>query len=234
MIKINNLSKFYAPNIYALRNITLDIGEGMFGLVGPNGAGKTSLIRILAGLATPSGGTVEIFGHDITTPDGAMAVKTHLGYLPQDLGLYPNLTAWEFLDYIATMKGLTDKRLRQRQVSQVLENVRLRDVSHRYIKTYSGGMKRRVGIAQTLLGNPKLVIIDEPTVGLHPEERIGLRNLLSELATRYTVILSTHSIEDISQSCQRLAAIGAGQLLFQGSPAELIAEVDGNVWLVET
>lgn len=234
MIEIINLTKTYPGDVRALRGINLEIGSGMFGLVGPNGAGKTTLMRILAGLIAPTGGDVEIFGHDVTTPAGKMAVKAQLGYLPQELGLYPNLTAVELLDYIAALKGIANKAARRQQIAAVLEQVRLADAAHRRLKTYSGGMKRRVGIAQALLGDPRLIIVDEPTVGLDPEERVRLRNLLSDLAARRTVILSTHIIEDISQSCSALAALGEGTVLFQGSPGDLIAQVQGKVWLVET
>ena len=234
MINIQNLTKIYPGNVQALREITFEIGPGLFGLVGPNGAGKTSLLRILAGLSQPSAGQVHIWGHDVTTPTGRVAIKAQLGYLPQELGLYPQLTATEFLDYIARLKGVADQRTRQRQVAEALAQVRLSEVADRHLKTYSGGMKRRVGIAQALLGHPRLVIVDEPTVGLDPEERVRLRNLLSELATHCTVLLSTHIIEDISQSCQTLAVIARGQVCFHGSPATLTAEVQGQVWLVNT
>jgi ABC-type multidrug transport system ATPase subunit len=234
MISIKDLTKIYAGNVPALQGLTLEIGAGMFGLVGPNGAGKTSLMRILAGLVEPTSGDVHIFGHDVTTAPGKMAVKAHLGYLPQELGLYPTLTATEFLDYIALLKGFSDKATRRQQVREVLAQVRLSDVADRRLKTYSGGMKRRVGIAQALLGQPQLVIVDEPTVGLDPEERVRLRNLLSDLATRCTVILSTHIIEDISQSCRALAVIGQGRLLFHGSPSELVEPVRGRVWVVDS
>ncbi|MCB0223263.1 MAG: ATP-binding cassette domain-containing protein [Anaerolineae bacterium] len=206
----------------------------MFGLVGPNGAGKTSLIRILAGLIAPTTGSIQILGHDLSTSKGKQAVKAVLGYLPQELGVYPNLSAREFLDYIAILKGITRSANRQQQIEAVLEKVRLTEVAHRPLKTYSGGMKRRVGIAQAILGQPKLLIVDEPTTGLDPEERIRLRNLLSELAAERTVILSTHIIADISQSCNALAIIGQGRLLFQGSPQQLVEQVQGQVWLIET
>ncbi|MEJ2557609.1 MAG: ABC transporter ATP-binding protein [Anaerolineae bacterium] len=234
MIEITNLTKTYPGNVQALRGLTLEIGAGMFGLVGPNGAGKTTLMRILAGLVQPTGGSVHVLGHDVTTLEGKMAVKAQLGYLPQELGLYPSLTAAEFLDYVAMLKGITDKAARRRQIGEALEQVRLTDVANRHLKTYSGGMKRRVGIAQALLGHPRLVIVDEPTVGLDPEERVRLRNLLSDLATRCTVFLSTHIIEDISQSCNALAAIGQGKVLFHGSPRDLILQAQGKVWMVET
>lgn len=234
MIKITGLTKTYPGDVQALRGLDLKIGSGMFGLVGPNGAGKTSLIRILAGLIAPTTGSIQILGHDLSTSKGKQAVKAVLGYLPQELGVYPNLSAREFLDYIAILKGITRSANRQQQIEAVLEKVRLTEVAHRPLKTYSGGMKRRVGIAQAILGQPKLLIVDEPTTGLDPEERIRLRNLLSELAAERTVILSTHIIADISQSCNALAIIGQGQLLFQGSPQQLVEQVQGQVWLIET
>jgi ABC-2 type transport system ATP-binding protein len=234
LIEILNLTKTYPGNVQALRGVSLEIETGMFGLVGPNGAGKTTLMRILAGLIQPSGGEAHIFGHDVTTPAGKMAIKAQLGYLPQELGLYPNLTASEFLDYIAMLKGISPNVARRQQVTEALEQVRLADVAHRRLKTYSGGMKRRVGIAQALLGQPNLVIVDEPTVGLDPEERVRLRNLLSNLAARRTVLLSTHIIEDISQSCNALAVIDQGQVLFQGNPRDLTRQAQGKVWTIET
>jgi len=207
MITISALTKTYPGSVQALRGVDLEIGSGMFGLLGPNGAGKTTFMRLLAGLIRPTSGRVNVFGHDVTTPQGKLAVKALLGYLPQELGLYPDLTAREFLDYVAILKGVTDGRTRRGQIEEALELVRLSDVANRRVKTYSGGMKRRVGIAQAILGNPKLLIVDEPTVGLDPEERVRLRNLLSDMAMRCIVILSTHIVEDISQSCNDLAVI---------------------------
>jgi ABC-2 type transport system ATP-binding protein len=212
----------------------LTIGVGMFGLVGPNGAGKTSLMRILSGLIRPTSGGVRVFGHDVTTEQGKLAAKAMLGYLPQELGVYPNLTAYEFLDYIAALKGIAQRTVRQQQIADALESVRLTDVAHRRLRTYSGGMKRRVGIAQAILGNPRLLVVDEPTAGLDPEERVRLRNLLSDMAAERTVILSTHIVEDISQSCNDLAVINQGQVLFRGSPRDLVAQARGKVWIVAT
>jgi ABC-type multidrug transport system ATPase subunit len=234
MIAIQSLTKTYAGSVHALRGVDLTIGPGMFGLVGPNGAGKTTLMRILAGLLRPTSGRAQVFDHDVSTPAGKSAVKALLGYLPQELGLYPDLNAREFLDYIAILKGLTDGATRRAQIAEVLDLVRLTEVAGRRLKTYSGGMKRRVGIAQALLGAPRLLIVDEPTSGLDPEERVRLRNLLSEMAQRCTVILSTHIVEDISQSCNDLAVIGQGQVLFHGSPRDLITRAQGHVWAIVT
>jgi ABC-type multidrug transport system ATPase subunit len=175
---------------------------------------------------------VRVFGHDLRDTNGKFAAKALLGYLPQELGLYPNLTPVEFLDYIAVLKGITDASARRQQIDELIEQVRLGDAVNRRLKTYSGGMKRRVGIAQALLGTPKLIIVDEPTVGLDPEERVRLRNLLADTAQRCTVILSTHIIEDISQSCNDLAMMDNGKVLYRGSPRELIANARGHVWIV--
>jgi ABC-type multidrug transport system ATPase subunit len=234
MITITHLTKTYPGGVAALRGVDLEIGPGMFGLVGPNGAGKTSLMRILAGLVRPSDGAVSVFGHDVTSEAGKLATKALLGYLPQDLGFYPHLTAAEFLDYIAILKGVTDGRARRRQIDEALEAVRLGEVAGRQIRTFSGGMKRRVGVAQAILGEPQLLIVDEPTVGLDPEERVRLRNLLSDIAARCIVILSTHIIEDISQSCNDLAVIAKGRVLYRGSPRDLISRARGRVWNVLT
>jgi ABC-type multidrug transport system ATPase subunit len=232
MIEIQHLTKTYSGGVQALAGIDLTIGSGMFGLVGPNGAGKTTLMRIIAGLMRPSQGSVRIFGHDLSSADGKFAAKSLLGYLPQELGLYPNLSCREFLDYIGILKGVTDANQRKRQIAELLEEVRLTDVADHKLKTYSGGMKRRVGVAQALLGSPRLLIVDEPTVGLDPEERVRFRNLLSSMASRCTVILSTHIIEDISHSCNNLAVMNKGRVVYTGSPSDLILRARGNVWYV--
>lgn len=234
MIEIQNLTKIYRNKVHALNGIDLSIGTGMFGLVGPNGAGKTTLMRILAGLLRASGGSVTVFGHDLSSYNERQAAKASLGYLPQDLGLYPNLNAYEFLDYMAILKGVTDKGERQHQVADLIEQVRLTDAARRRLKTFSGGMKRRIGIAQALLGDPKLLIVDEPTSGLDPEERVRFRNLLSDMATERTIILSTHIVEDISQSCNDLAVMRAGRVIFRGAPGDLIERARGHVWMITT
>jgi ABC-2 type transport system ATP-binding protein len=235
MIEIAGLTKTYgrgAKTAQALRGIDLRIGSGMFGLLGPNGAGKTTLMRILAGIANPSHGALRVEGHDLTTQAGKRAVKSVLGYLPQELGMYLELTAAQFVDYMAILKGLDEPRERQRRVAAVLEMVALQDAAGRKIKGFSGGMKRRVGIAQALVNDPQLLIVDEPTAGLDPEERIRFRNLLVNLAADRTVILSTHIVEDIGQTCRDLAVLAKGRILFRGSPAELAGAVGGHVWNV--
>ena len=234
MITLSQLTKTYPGNIQALRGVDLEIGPGMFGLVGPNGAGKTTLMRILAGLVRPTGGQVRVLGHDVTTSQGKLAVKSSLGYLPQELGLYPDLSAREFLDYVAILKGITHKSQRREQVENVAGRVHLDGGLDRKLKTFSGGMKRRVGIAQALLGDPALLVVDEPTAGLDPEERVHLRNLLADMAANRTVILSTHIIEDVSQSCNDLAVLDQGAIRFHDSPRTLIEMARGKVWMITT
>ena len=236
-IRITQLSKAYgkgAQVVHALRGVELQIGPGMFGLLGPNGAGKTTLMRVLAGLVTPTSGQVWVGGHDLATESGKVAVKSVLGYLPQELGLYPDLTARQFLDYMAILKGLADANLRAGRVDEALELVGLTDVSARKLKGFSGGMKRRIGIAQALLNDPQILIVDEPTAGLDPEERIRFRNLLVDLASDRIVLLSTHIVEDISQTCRDMAVLDRGLLRFRGSPSELIARAQGVVWQIKT
>jgi ABC-type multidrug transport system ATPase subunit len=189
-------------------------------------------MRILAGIANPTGGSVVIDKHNMSSESGKQAVKSILGYLPQELGMYTELTAYHFVDYMAILKGIDDPQERQIQVRKALDVVGLVDESGRKIKGFSGGMKRRVGIAQALVNNPRLLIVDEPTAGLDPEERIRFRNLLVRLAEERTVILSTHIVEDIGQTCRDLAVLARGQVIFRGSPVELTQAADGHVWTV--
>src|SRR5579864_4296171 len=186
-IEIGGLHKVYRGDVHALDTVDMSIPGGMFGLLGPNGAGKTTLMRIMAGILRPTSGDLYIGEYDCNTEHGRTAVKRVLGYLPQDLGVYPDLNAREFLDYIGILKGMDDRKVRQRRVNELLEVVSLTSAAHRKLKTFSGGMKRRIGIAQALLNDPRLLIVDEPTAGLDPEERIHFRNLLSELAGDSTV-----------------------------------------------
>ena len=231
-INAQHLHKVYRGNVQALNDLTLTISGGMFGLLGPNGAGKTTLLRIFAGILRPTSGTISIGAYDGTTESGRNAIKRSLGYLPQDIGMYPDLTAREFLDYIGILKGVHERKARQEVVDTLLETVALGSVAQRKLKTFSGGMKRRVGIAQALLDNPKLLIVDEPTAGLDPEERIRFRNLLSDLAGDRTVLLSTHIVEDIAQTCRNLAVMKSGRVIFQGTTSKLISETRGHVWTV--
>jgi ABC-type multidrug transport system ATPase subunit len=234
MITVSQLTKIYGKKVQALCGVDLEIGDGMFGMVGPNGAGKTTLMRILAGLLQPTSGKVSVLGHNVTTGRGKQAIKEVLGYLPQELGLYLDLSALEFLEYVALLKGVTGKVERKKQLDETLELVGLTQDARRRLRTYSGGMKRRVGIAQALLGRPQLLIVDEPTSGLDPEERVRVRNLLAEMSANCTVILSTHIVEDVSQSCNDLAVINLGQVLFRGSPGEIIDKARDHVWNLTT
>jgi ABC-type multidrug transport system ATPase subunit len=229
-IRIQHLSKTYRGGIQALKDINLVIETGMFGLLGPNGAGKTTLLRILATLLRPTHGLAKVDGFDVTDRQQKWAVKQMLGYLPQELGLYPNLTVSEFLYYIATLKNIHDPRLRADEVANVIARTRLNPVAHLRIQTLSGGMKRRVGIAKALLGDPQLLIVDEPTAGLDPEERVRFRNFLAQLATDRIVILSTHIVEDIATSCRKMAVLDRGHLRFHGSPGDLINSAADQVW----
>jgi ABC-type multidrug transport system ATPase subunit len=235
VVEIAGLGKTYgrgARAAQALCGIDLQIPSGMFGLLGPNGAGKTTLMRILAGIVNPSRGAVRVEDHDLATESGKRGAKALLGYLPQELGMYPELTAAQLVDYMALLKGLDEPRRRSRRVAEVLEMVALQDAADRKIKGFSGGMKRRVGIAQALVNDPRVLIVDEPTAGLDPEERIRFRNLLVNLAADRTVILSTHIVEDIGQTCRDIAVLAKGRVLFRGSPAELTNAATGHVWTV--
>ncbi len=233
-IEINDLSKVYRGGVQAINAIDMTITGGMFGLLGPNGAGKTTLMRILAGILRPTNGSIHIGEYDIDTERGRTSVKRMLGYLPQDLGMYPDLSAREFLDYVGILKGMDNRKARRQRVEELLETVSLTNVANRKLKTYSGGMKRRIGIAQALLNDPKLLIVDEPTAGLDPEERIRFRNLLSDLGGDRTVLLSTHIVEDIAQTCRNLAIMKSGKVVFQGTTAELVGETRGKVWIITT
>ena len=233
-IAINHLDKTYRGGVNALNNVTLNIEDGIFGLLGPNGAGKTTLMRILAGILHPTNGMLHIGDYDGNTAHDRSAIKRVLGYLPQDFGVYPDLSAREFLDYIGILKGLDDRSARKRRVQELLEIVSLTPVANRRLKTYSGGMKRRIGIAQALLNDPQLLIVDEPTAGLDPEERIRFRNLLSDLGGNRTILLSTHIVEDIAQTCKNLAIMNSGHIIYQGTVVDLLREALGKVWIITT
>ncbi|MEV4458946.1 ATP-binding cassette domain-containing protein [Microbispora sp. NPDC049633] len=232
-IMISGLRRRFG-RVEALRGVDLEVPGGMFGLLGTNGAGKTTLMRILAGVLSPTGGRVLVGGHDLTTRAGRLAVQRRLGYLPQDLGLYPDLTTQEFLDYIGLLKGLDDDTARRRQIGELLDMVGLADVAGRRLKGFSGGMRRRVGIAQALLGDPALVVVDEPTAGLDPEERIRFRTLLAQIAGRRTVLLSTHIVEDVAQTCQEAAVMAEGRVVFTGPVTGIVDRAQGATWEVVT
>ncbi|GAA1897606.1 ATP-binding cassette domain-containing protein [Asanoa iriomotensis] len=232
-IEIADLRRRFG-RVTALDGVDLTVSGGMFGLLGTNGAGKTTLMRILAGVLPATSGRVVVGGNDLSTRGGRVAVQRRLGYLPQELGLYPDLTPTEFLDYVGLLKGLDDRAARRGQVGDLLDLVGLSDVAGRKLKGFSGGMRRRVGIAQALLGDPTLLIVDEPTVGLDPEERIRFRTLLSSLAGARTVLLSTHIVEDVAQTCRQTAVLAAGRVLFTGQVTDLTARAEGVTWEIVT
>ena len=219
----------YSGGKHALRDVNLDIPMGMFGLLGPNGAGKSTLMRILVALMEPTSGEVNIFGYDLRRE--RKEIRRILGYLPQDFRFFAKYTTYEFLDYAARLSGMTNARKRRQAVDEMLETVGLFDVRERYAEKLSGGMKRRLGIAQALIHKPKVIIVDEPTTGLDPEERIRFRNLLSEFSKNdVTIILSTHIVGDISSTCNCMALMNHGQVDFYGSPQQMLARAEGKVW----
>lgn len=224
---IDNVSKRYKGNVWGLRNFSLELRTGVLGLLGPNGAGKSTLMRILATITKATEGKVTWNGIDIAhSPNALRAV---LGYLPQDFGIYPNLNAVEFLEYLAAIKGL-DSRLARKHINELLQVVNLVEARKRPLGGCSGGMKQRLGIAQALLNDPQLLIVDEPTVGLDPEERVRFRNLLADLSGERIVILSTHIVSDVEAAATDIAIIAKGQLLTHFSPEALLQKVDGKVW----
>jgi ABC-2 type transport system ATP-binding protein len=228
-LAVEGLCKDYRAKPGALRNVDLSLGSGVLGLLGPNGAGKSTLMRILATITQPTAGRVLWNGTNIgREPDILRAV---LGYLPQDFGVYPNLSAREFLEYLSTVKGISAATARKR-INELLELVNLADVAKRPLGGYSGGMRQRVGIAQALLNDPQLLIVDEPTAGLDPEERVRFRNLLSELSGERIVILSTHIVSDVEAVATSIAILAHGQLLAHGTPEALLSTVAGKVWEV--
>jgi ABC-2 type transport system ATP-binding protein len=232
-IQAHQLTKRYRGGGLALDHLDLTVPGGMFGLLGANGAGKTTLMRILAGILAPTAGTATVNGIPLDNTRNRRRIRRELGYLPQDLGLYPDLTARQFLDYIAILKGIHDTPLRRRSIEHLLATVALAEHANRKVGTFSGGMKRRLGIAQALLGQPRLIIVDEPTAGLDPAERVRFRNLLTELARDRTVLLSTHIVEDIASTCPRLAVMADGRILHTGSTASLIDVARDRVWLID-
>ncbi len=231
-ITIQGLNKIYKNGKHALKDINLEIEEGMFGLLGPNGAGKTTLMRILVTLMKPTSGIVKFNGYDLIK--NRREVRAMLGYLPQEFHFFAKLKTWEFLDYVASLSGLTNSRERKKAVDEMLEKVGLYEVRDRLANKLSGGMKRRLGIAQALIGDPKIVIVDEPTTGLDPEERIRFRNILSDLSNRdVTIILSTHIVGDISSTCTNMALLNQGEVAFKGSPEKLINQAKGKTWRLQ-
>jgi ABC-type multidrug transport system ATPase subunit len=226
-LTVTDLGKQYRSDLWGLKDFTLDIKPGILGLLGPNGAGKSTFMRMIATITRPTEGTIRWDDADVVrSPDTLRAV---LGYLPQDFGVYPNLNAVEFLEYMAAIKGLDSATARKR-IDELLLLVNLKDAARRPLGGYSGGMKQRVGIAQALLNDPQLLIVDEPTVGLDPEERVRFRNLLSDLSGERIVILSTHIVSDVEATATSIALVNRGRLLCESAPEELLKELEGKVW----
>ena len=225
---ITNLTKTYPNGVKALDDLNLTIGTGMFGLLGPNGAGKSSLMRTIATLQSPDSGSIT-FG-DIDVLKDKMALRKVLGYLPQSFGVYPKMSAEDLLDYFATLKGISSKSERITLVKEVLDITNLYDVRKKHVAGYSGGMKQRFGIAQLLLNNPKLIIVDEPTAGLDPAERHRFLNVLREVGTNCTVIFSTHIVEDVKELCNDMAILNGGKILKQATPSQARKELVGQIW----
>lgn len=227
-LKINNLSKTYANGTKALHDISLEVSNGMFGLLGPNGAGKSSLMRTLVTLQEADHGT--IFLNDIDVLNDKDEIRRHVGYLPQEFGLYPKVSAETLLNHFATLKGIRDKKDRNKLVSELLERVNLHSHKHKKLGGFSGGMKQRFGIAQALIASPKLIIVDEPTAGLDPEERNRFHNILADLGSDTIVILSTHIVEDVKDICTDMAILNQGNIVLRGNPLRIIEETQGKIW----
>ena len=225
---IKDLTKTYKNGVKAIDNLTIEIGTGMFGLLGPNGAGKSSLMRTIATLQSPDAGSIML--GDINVLEDQMSLRKVLGYLPQSFGVYPKMSAENLLDYFATLKGISDKNERSAIIKEVLEITNLYDVRRKDVAGYSGGMKQRFGIAQLLLNNPKLIIVDEPTAGLDPAERHRFLNVLREVGTNSTVIFSTHIVEDVKELCNEMAILNGGRILKHTTPQEATKEIEGTIW----
>ena len=227
-VTITGLSKTYPNGVKALKNVSLTIGNNMFGLLGPNGAGKSTLMRTVATLQEPDSGSINVDGINVLTQKNE--VRKILGYLPQEFGVYPKISALDMLNHLAVLKGITHASDRKEMIEALLQQTNLWDVRKKALSTFSGGMKQRFGIAQALLANPRLIIVDEPTAGLDPAERNRFLNLLSSIGREVTVILSTHIVEDVRELCARMAIIAAGELLLEGAPSEALAALRGKIW----
>ncbi len=228
ILSLKNVSKTYGNGVKALDHVSIDIQKGMFGLLGPNGAGKSSLMRTIATLQTPDTG--EIYLDDLNILEDKIEFRKTLGYLPQEFGVYPKMSAEDLLHYFASLKGITNKSERKAIVEKALEVTNLTDVRHKHVAGYSGGMKQRFGIAQLLLNDPKLIIVDEPTAGLDPAERHRFLNVLREIGTNHIVIFSTHIVDDVKELCTDMAILNGGKILAQATPKELVASLAGKIW----
>ena len=227
-LEIRGLNKVYPNGVKALNDINLSLGRGMFGLLGPNGAGKSTLMRTVATLQDPDSGTIRL--GDIDVLEQKTELRKVLGYLPQDFGFYPKVSGLDLLDHFAILKGISDRKERREVVDALLQQTNLFEARKRYVSEYSGGMRQRFGIAQALLGNPKLIIVDEPTAGLDPMERNRFHNILSEIGEQVIVILSTHIVDDVRTLCSQMVVMNQGRILLEGTPAEAVASVQGRIW----
>ena len=227
-LKINNLELTYKNGHQAIQNMSLEIKNGMFGILGPNGAGKSSLMKTIVGLQKPSSG--DILFNDVDIVSHPEYIKKNLGFLPQDFGVYPKVNVYNLLNHIAILKGVQDITERKNQIQYLLEKVNLWDFKHKEVHTFSGGMKQRFGVAQALLGAPKIIIVDEPTAGLDPEERNRFNTLLNDISTEVIVILSTHLVEDVKNLCSEMTIMNKGKILKTGQPKALISELDNKIW----
>ncbi len=230
-LNIQNLNKTYPNGVKSLNEVSLTLNAGMFGLLGPNGAGKSSLMRTIATLQLPDSGKIDFNGIDIL--EDPFSLRKQLGYLPQSFGVYPKQSARKLLNYFATLKGIASQKDRNKIIEQVLHLTNLYDDRNKNVSSYSGGMKQRFGIAQMLLNNPKLIIVDEPTAGLDPAERNRFLNILREIGTNNIVIFSTHLVEDVKELCTNLAIINKGQIIKKSTPSACIQEIDGKVWSIK-
>jgi ABC-2 type transport system ATP-binding protein len=227
-LTISGLSKTYPNGVCALKNLSLNVGNNMFGLLGPNGAGKSSLMRTIATLQDPDAGSIDLDGLNVLTQKNE--VRKILGYLPQEFGVYPKMSAVDMLNHLAILKGVVSSGERKEMVDALLQQTNLWEARKKALSTYSGGMKQRFGIAQALLASPRLIIVDEPTAGLDPAERNRFLNLLSSIGREVTVILSTHIVDDVRELCSRMAIIASGEVLLEGSPNDALAALDGQIW----
>ncbi|WP_395342728.1 ABC transporter ATP-binding protein [Ningiella sp. W23] len=228
MLNINQVSKTYSNGVHALKNVNLKIENGLFGLLGPNGAGKSTLMRTIATLQQPDNGSISFDGIDVVNQPNEL--RKRLGYLPQDFGVYPRISAFDLLDHLAILKGIESKAQRKEAVEGLLAHTNLFAHRKRAVSGFSGGMRQRFGIAQALLGDPDLLIVDEPTAGLDPEERNRFHNLLVSLGHDKVIILSTHIVDDVSELCEDMAVLGAGEILLQGNPIEVTQALEGKIW----
>jgi ABC-2 type transport system ATP-binding protein len=229
-VRVQDVTKSFGRT-HALQGVTFAAGVGVTGLLGPNGAGKTTLLRMLATVLAPDSGGLQLLGRNPQDADDRLAIRRRLGYLPQEPGFHRGFTVFEFIDYVAILKELTDRRARHAEVRRVIDAVGLNDVAGRRIRALSGGMRRRVGVAQAILGEPQLVILDEPTAGLDPEQRLRFRDLVSRVGEGRTVLLSTHMTEDVAALCPHVVVVDGGRTVFDGTPSALTGTADGRVWL---